>query len=57
MGERPKTPFERANEMLIKSKPSELIRERGKEAPSLDNQIKREINVAVPTRVWNDNGA
>jgi hypothetical protein len=53
MGERPKTPFELANAMLLESKPSELLKERGKESPSLDDCIIEEIDV---TRAGHNDG-
>ena len=45
MGERPKTPFDLANEMLLNSKPSELLKERGKESPSLADCIIKDVDV------------
>ena len=46
MNERPKMPFELANEMLLDSRPSELLREQGKESPSLADYIIGEIVMA-----------
>jgi hypothetical protein len=46
MNERPKMPFELANEMLLDSRPSELLREQGKESPSLADYIIGEIDMA-----------
>ena len=43
MSERPKTPFELANEFLVNSKPIELLREQGKKSPTLDDHITTEV--------------
>lgn len=45
MGERPKTPFELANEMLLNSKPPELLKEVSAKSPSLDGHITNEIDI------------
>jgi hypothetical protein len=45
MSERPKTDIELANEMLLKSNPSELLKEKGRESPTIDDYITSEIDV------------
>ena len=45
MKERYKTPFELANELLVSSKPSELLKEQAKGSPSLDDLITNEIDI------------
>jgi len=45
MSERPKTPLELANEILLNSRPSELLKERGEKSPSLDDHIANDIDI------------
>jgi len=37
---RPKTPYKQANELLQKSNPSAMMKEKGKESPSIDELMK-----------------
>lgn len=46
MNERPKTPSEVINEMLLKDDPAERLKKLEKKESSLDGQIKREINLS-----------
>jgi len=50
MSERPKTPLELANGILLNSKPAELLKEKGKESPTLDDQITTEIELTLAGR-------
>jgi hypothetical protein len=50
MNERCKTPLELANEILLNSKPSELLKELGKKSPSLDDHIINETDAARALR-------
>jgi hypothetical protein len=47
MNERPKTPLELANEMLLNSSPSEMLKEKSKESPTLDDHIVTEVDVSI----------
>ena len=44
--ERPKTPYEQANELLLKSNPPEMMKEKGKGTPLIDELITTEIDLA-----------
>jgi hypothetical protein len=46
MNECSKTPSELINEMLLNDHPAERLKKLEEEGPSLDGQIKREINLA-----------
>jgi hypothetical protein len=46
MNARPKSPLELANKMVLNSKPSEMLKVKGKESTTLDDYIVNDIDAS-----------